>query len=282
MNFWVHVLKMLWKFVKVQMITALTLTTSFQAGHWYMTSTKEFTATDTMRNDRKMNFPLADVTKWRKNERESFYFKRDDNIEIARWNDNSVVTMKRNAWCAGNRKCKEMDKRKMKTKYSATPVIAAYNRGMNSADLLDCALSDLRPVICGKNGIGQWPLQSILHLYTAGGLYCTISGETVPQKVFRQHTVGITIRQSRPRLISIDSRPTKTHKEADKLRYDELGHYPIRCSVHKCAFCGKSCCSSCEKCNQGLHVKTRFQIFFEKWQYDDITITFVIFIISKC
>ena len=127
----------------------------------------------------------------------------------------------------------------MKTKYSATPVIAAYNRGMNSAELLDCALSDLRPVICGKNGIGQWPLQSILHLYAAGGLYCTISGETVPQKVFRQHTVGITIRQSRPRLISIDSRPTKTHKEADKLRYDELGHYPIRCSVHKCAFVGK-------------------------------------------
>ena len=33
MNFWVHVLKMLWKFVKVQMIIALTLTTSFQAGH---------------------------------------------------------------------------------------------------------------------------------------------------------------------------------------------------------------------------------------------------------
>ena len=173
-------------------------------------------------------------------------------------------------------------KGKWKQNIQQPPVIAAYNRGMNSAELLDCALSDLRPVICGKNGIGQWPLQSILHLYTAGGLYCTISGETVPQKVFRQHTVGITIRQSRPRLISIDSRPTKTHKEADKLRYDELGYYPIRCSVHKCAFCGKSCCSSCEKCNQGLHVKTRFQIFLEKWQYDDITITFVIFIISKC
>ena len=72
------------------------------------------------------------------------------------------------------------------------------------------------------------------------------------------------------------------HKEADKLRYDELGHYPIRCSVHKCAVCGKSCCSSCEKCNQGFHVKTRFQIFHEKWQYDDITITFVILITSKC
>ena len=63
MNFWVHVLKMLWKFVKVQMITALTLTASFQAAHRYMTSTKEFTATDTMRNDRKINFTLADVKK---------------------------------------------------------------------------------------------------------------------------------------------------------------------------------------------------------------------------
>ena len=123
MNFWVHVLKMLWKFVKVQMITALTLTTSFQAGHWYMTSTKEFTATDTMRNDRKMNFPLADVKKWRKNERESFYFKSDDNFEIARWNDNSVVTMKRNAWCAGNRKCKEMVKGTCKQILSNPPLL---------------------------------------------------------------------------------------------------------------------------------------------------------------
>ena len=85
-------------------------------------------------------------------------------------------------------------KGKCKQNIQQPTVIAAYNRGMNSVELLDCAFSDLRPVICGKNGIGQWPLQSILHLYTAGGLYCTISGEIVPQKVFRQHTVGRTFR----------------------------------------------------------------------------------------
>lgn len=85
-------------------------------------------------------------------------------------------------------------KRNMQTNIEQPTVIAAYNRGMNGVELLDCALSDLRPVICGRNGIDQWPLQSILHLYTAGGLYCTISGETVPQKVFKQHTVGRTFR----------------------------------------------------------------------------------------
>ena len=79
-----------------------------------------------------------------------------------------------------------------------------------------------------------------------------VSVETIPQKDFRQHTVGIMIRQSKPRVISADPRPTKAHKVADEVRN------------RKCAVCGKSCRNKCEKSKRTLHVKTCFKIFHKK------------------
>ena len=137
---------------------------------------------------------------------------------------------------------------------------------MGGVDLLDRALSDLRPVIRWKKW--YWPLVinaiNIASVYS-WWLYRIVSGETIPQKDFRQHIVGMMmIRQSKPRVISIDSSPSKAHKVADEVRYDGLGHYPISSLVWKCAVCGKSCRNSCEKCKRSLHVKTCFQIFHEK------------------
>ena len=152
---------------------------------------------------------------------------------------------------------------------------------MGGIDLVDRALSDLIPAIRGKKW--YWPLVinaiNIAFVYS-WQLHRIISGETIPQKDFRQYIVGIMIRQSKPHVISVDSRPTKAHKVADEVRYDGLGHYPISCSVRKCTVCGKSCTNSDEKCKRSLHVKTCFQIFHEKWQYDDIiTTTCIIFIV---
>ena len=45
-----------------------------------------------------MKCPLVNVKKVKKNERGSFDFRRDVNIEIAIWNDNSVVTIGSNAY----------------------------------------------------------------------------------------------------------------------------------------------------------------------------------------
>ena len=58
-------------------------------------------------------------------------------------------------------------------------------------------------------------------------LYRIVSGKTLLQKNLRRHIVGIIIRQSNPRIISVDSSPTKAHKVVDEVRYDGLGHYPI-------------------------------------------------------
>ena len=122
-----------------------------------------------------MKCPLIDVKKMNKNERGSFDFRSDGNIEIVRWNDNSVVTIGSNAYGVqpiGS--AKRWIKGKGKQNIQQPAVIAVYNREMGGVDLLDRTLSDLRPVISGKKW--YWPLvvNAInMHLYTAGG--CIVS-----------------------------------------------------------------------------------------------------------
>ena len=110
---------------------------------------------------------------------------------------------------------------------------------MGGVDLLDRALSCLRPVIHGKKW--YWPLFinliNIAFVYS-WRLYCIVSGETIPQKDFRRHIVGIMIRQSKPCVISVDSRPTKAHKVADEMRYNELCHYPSAAQFRNVLFVG--------------------------------------------
>ena len=152
---------------------------------------------------------------------------------------------------------------------------------IDGVDLLDCALSDLRIVTCGKKR--YWPLviNAINNEFVySWRLYRILSSETIPQKIFRRYIVVFMIRQSKPRIISVGSHLTKAHTMADEGRYDRLGHYPISSSVWKSAIWDKNCRNSCEKWKRSLHVKLCFQNFHEKLQYDDIiTPTFIIFII---
>ena len=84
---------------------------------------------------------------------------------------------------------------------------------MVGVDLLDRALSDLRPMICGKKR--YWPLVinaiNIAFAYS-WRLYCIVSGETIPQKDFGRHIVEVMIKQSKPRVIRVDSVQQKLTK----------------------------------------------------------------------
>ena len=87
---------------------------------------------------------------------ESFNFRSDGNMEIVRWNGNSVVTIGSNAYGVqpvGSAKRWIELIRKQNIQQPA--VIAAYNRRMGGADLLDRVLFNLRPVFCGKKW--YWP-----------------------------------------------------------------------------------------------------------------------------
>ena len=110
---------------------------------------KGFGATSTMRNNRIEKCPLAEVSDMKKRERESYDFRNTSNLEIVRWNDNSIATIGSNAYGVepvGKRWIRGKGRRNI----TRPAVIAAYNRGMDGVDLLDRALSDLRPVIRGK------------------------------------------------------------------------------------------------------------------------------------
>ena len=61
---------------------------------------KGFRATGTMRKDRVMKRPLIDMKQMKRKERESYDYISNGKIEIVRWNNNSVVTLVRNAYSA--------------------------------------------------------------------------------------------------------------------------------------------------------------------------------------
>ena len=59
---------------------------------------KGFRATGTMGNNRIEKCPLTEVSDMKKRDTGSYNFRRTSNLEIVRWNDNSEVTIKSNAY----------------------------------------------------------------------------------------------------------------------------------------------------------------------------------------
>ena len=117
---------------------------------------KGFRTAKTMRKNRVMNCPMIDMNQMKRKERGSYDCRSDGNIEIVRWNDNSFVTLGRNEYSVepvGTVKRWVKGIRKINVNQPA--VIAAYNQGMGGVDLVDRALSNLRPLIRGKKW--YWP-----------------------------------------------------------------------------------------------------------------------------
>ena len=88
-------------------------------------------ATEAMRKVREMKYPLIDIKQMKRKERGSYDYRNDGKIEIVRWNDNSVVTLRSNAysvepvgtingWVKGIRKSNMIQ----------PAVISAYYQGM--------------------------------------------------------------------------------------------------------------------------------------------------------
>ena len=106
-----------------------------------------------------------------------------------------------------------MDQGKGRGSITQSAVIAAYNRGMGGADLLDRALFDLRPVIRCKKW--YWPL--IINAINVA-FVCSwridriISEEVLSQKEFRRRGVSIMIRRSASQNMDVRSRPALTFK----------------------------------------------------------------------
>ena len=157
-----------------------------------------FRATGTMRNDRTMECPLTAVDAMKKTERGTFDYRSSKNIEIVRWNDNSVVTIGSNALGVNPvGQVRRWLKGKGKTNVEQPAVVGAYNRGMGGVDLMDRALSDFRPAIHGKKW--YWPLVvnalNIAFVYS-WRLHGIVTTELIRQKDYRLKVISVLLKKS--------------------------------------------------------------------------------------
>ena len=115
-------------------------------------SEKGFKATGTFRADRTNGCPLKCVKEFKKMDRAEYqYFTSCDQIELIRWNLNNVVTIGSNPVSVEPvRNGKRWKRGKGGVNVSQPHAIKAYNKCIGGLDLVDRALSDLRPNFNGK------------------------------------------------------------------------------------------------------------------------------------
>lgn len=201
-----------------------------------------------------------------KQPRGSFDYVSDGNVEVVRWNDNSVVTFCSN--CEGATPMGSAQRRVKQKGSVSVPqpyIVRSYNNGMGGVDLLDRALSECRPKINGKKW--YWPL--IINALNVGLVFCwrlfqEISGTKVPQKQFRNNLATILIKRSGSNNERRDSRPGPSFSVPAAVRTDNQRHYPESNAVRRCAVCKKNCRIKCSKCQKPLHLNVCFQKFHEK------------------
>ncbi|XP_068212129.1 piggyBac transposable element-derived protein 3-like [Palaemon carinicauda] len=167
-----------------------------------------YRATGTVRQNRIKGCPLKTDTDMKKTERGSYDYRSDGDVEIVRWNDNSVVTLCSNV--AGVEPVRHV-KRRVKNKGSILVpqphVVACYNKGMGGADLLDRALANYRPSILGKKWYWTLLVNAInIAVVFSWRVYQLATDKESKQKDFRRNLVTIMLKQSQPRP-SAASRP---------------------------------------------------------------------------
>ena len=169
---------------------------------------KGYRATGTIRNNRLNGCPLTAVDKMKKKERGSYEYKSDGKIEIVRWNDNNVVTFCSNA--IGSEpvgQAKRWVKGKGHLNVTEPAVVKYYNESMGGVDLVDRALSEMRPSIGGK----KWYWALLINALNIAAvfswrLFQLTSNSQIPQKDFRRSRVAVLLKMETPRA-TIDSRP---------------------------------------------------------------------------
>ena len=125
--------------------------------------------------------------------------------------------------------------------------IKAYNQGMGWVDLVDRALSDLRPNFNGKKR--YWSL--VINALNLGLVHCwrlhqLCTNSRGGQKSFRRAVVNVLLMKARNNV----GRPGPSFTIPDEVQLDGQGHYPAPGPVRKCVFCKRSGRNVCEKCKK--------------------------------
>lgn len=219
-------------------------------------------ATGTARDNRINRPPLISVKDMKKKPRGSYDYRFDKNnsVYVARWNDNSVVTMLSNFLNhEPMKRARRYDRKQRKMVLVEQPhLIHEYNQRMGGVDLYDNAINNYRIRIRGKKW--YWPLITVgldAAMVNAWKLHCLLCKlNKVPnmsQYDFRLSVIEniITIPDFRA------ARPTGKHidnAQSAAKRSDGLHHYlePME-KRSRCKVCTNKTVSGCKKCGVNLH-----------------------------
>lgn len=232
-------------------------------------SAKGFGATGTVRANRTENCPLLAIDKVKKQKRGTYDYRYDNTgkFVMARWNDNSVVTMVSNVhgvnpitkakrWSASAKEVIEIDQPSM---------IAQYNMQMGGTDRMDQNVGCYRISIRSKKW--WWPLfihmidvslQNAFYLYKRSPSYTDGDFLSFKREIVEVYSKVYGARKSQP------TRAIKVYSKLipDQIRTDGMNHIVQHVEKQRvCAECKKKANFICQKCNIALHPKACFADF---------------------
>ena len=197
-----------------------------------------FAATGTIRQNRLKGCPIVPVDTMKKKDKGAFERLSAGNTEMVRWNDNNVVTFCSNAVGA---EPVGTARRWIKGKHASVrkpAVVKMYNECMGGVDLMDRALSNMRPKIKGKKWYWVLLLNALNILMVFSWRMFQIStDEKKEQKEFVLAVIDSLLKSRKLSLVR--SRAGPSHSTNDDVTFDGIGHYPGDIPVRRCKYCKK-------------------------------------------
>lgn len=251
-------------------------------------SQMNYFCTGTIRDNRTKSAPLMDVRTMKKKERGSldFVFDKNNEMLVARWNDNSVVTIASNHEpIEPMHRVKRWDRKAGAMKVVEMPqVLKAYNNRMGGVDLFDNAMNNYRIRVRGKKWywplvtnaldaamVNAWKLHCVIHKYKDSVDALTTTGTdksknrvtpkkkctTLPQLEFRVYVAECLLRQAKSQTMKPANAPNLSSEIAlNEIRSDGQGHGIVKTEKPtRCRVCHKHTPFKCTKCKVAVHPK---------------------------
>lgn len=242
--------------------------------------------TGTVRDNRTNRAPLVDVKTMKKKERGSldYVFDKKNELLVARWNDNSVVSIVSNHEAIEPmHRVKRWDRKAGKMAVIQMPqILKAYNRRMGGVDLFDNATNNYRIRIRGKKWywplitnafdaamVNAWKLHSVISKYAdsietlkvgtdrSKSRVAPKKGSTMTQLEFRVYVSECLLRQAKPMTKKTANAPKLSAKTAlHDIRSDRTDHGIVKAEKpRRCRVCHKHSSFKCSKCDVAVHTK---------------------------
>jgi len=237
-------------------------------------SSSSIKATGTVRVNRIENCPITSVDKLKKMARGASDHRLDNSskILVARWHDNSVVTLASN--CHGMEPAGSAQRwssaEKRRVEITQPYLIGQYNKYMGGVDRMDQNIATYRISIRSRKW--WWPLFAYLldvAMQNAWIIYRQTEGarlRPLDQLEFRRDICAVYYKRYSLERASV-GRPVGRPKHLDsrapaEIRTDRTDHFIESIPTQRrCAVCGVKVKKQCTKCNVGLHLDACFATF---------------------